>query len=70
MDTSRLVAASRASLAEESGIWGELFSPRLRVPLFIGIALAILQQVTGINVFMNFPKSQTISIIPLAEVEL
>jgi sugar porter (SP) family MFS transporter len=47
-------ASIRASLAEESGTWGELFSPRLRVPLFIGIALAILQQVTGINVFMYF----------------
>jgi sugar porter (SP) family MFS transporter len=31
-----------------------LLSPQLRRPLLIGIALAILQQVTGINVFMYF----------------
>jgi MFS family permease len=47
-------AAIKASLAGEQGTWGELFSPRLRVPLVLGIALAILQQVTGINVFMYF----------------
>ncbi len=48
------VAGIRASLASEQGTWGELFSPRLRAALFIGIALAILQQVTGINVFLYF----------------
>lgn len=46
--------AIRTSLAGERGTWRELFSPRLRVPLTLGIALAILQQVTGINVFMYF----------------
>lgn len=44
----------QASLAGEQGTWRELFSPRLRVPLLLGIALAILQQVTGINVFLYF----------------
>ena len=29
--------------------WGEVFAPRLRRPLTIGIGLAIIQQVTGIN---------------------
>ena len=48
------LASIRDSLAGEKGTWGELFSPRLRLPLAIGIALAILQQVTGINVFMYF----------------
>ena len=47
-------AGIRAALAQERGTWGELFSPLLRRPLLIGIALAILQQVTGINVFMYF----------------
>ncbi len=42
------------SLAQEKGNWGELFSVRLRVPLLLGISLAILQQVTGINVFLYF----------------
>jgi sugar porter (SP) family MFS transporter len=44
----------QASLAGEQGTWRELFSARLRVPLLLGIALAILQQVTGINVFLYF----------------
>ncbi|MEI6177648.1 MAG: sugar porter family MFS transporter [Verrucomicrobiota bacterium] len=46
--------AIRNSLVGEQGTWRELFSPRLRVPLVLGILLAILQQVTGINVFMYF----------------
>jgi len=42
------------SLKGEKGSWGEVFSRRLRLPLMIGVALAILQQVTGINVFLYF----------------
>lgn len=44
----------RASLVQEKGTWSELFSPALRLPLLLGIALAILQQVTGINAFLYF----------------
>jgi sugar porter (SP) family MFS transporter len=44
----------KVALAEEKGTLRELFSAKLRKPLIIGIALAILQQVTGINVFMYF----------------
>ena len=44
----------KAALSQEQGTWKELFSARLRLPLTIGILLAILQQVTGINVFMYF----------------
>lgn len=44
----------KSALSQEQGTWGELFSRRLRVPLTIGIALAVLQQVTGINVFLYF----------------
>ena len=47
-------AAIRESLAGEESSWRELFSARLRMPLILGISLAILQQVTGINVFMYF----------------
>lgn len=42
------------SLAMEQGTWSELFSRRLRLPLMIGISLAVLQQITGINVFLYF----------------
>ena len=48
------LASIRASLAQEKGTWAELLTPRLRVPLLLGIALAVLQQVTGINVFSYF----------------
>jgi sugar porter (SP) family MFS transporter len=48
------LVAIRDALAGEKGTWSELFSPALRRPLAIGIALAILQQVTGINAFMYF----------------
>jgi sugar porter (SP) family MFS transporter len=46
--------AIHSALTREQGAWAELFSPAFRAPLFLGIALAILQQVTGINVFMYF----------------
>jgi sugar porter (SP) family MFS transporter len=44
----------RNALNQEKGTWKELFSSKLYLPLVIGILLAILQQVTGINVFMYF----------------
>ena len=44
----------KAALSQEQGTWGELFSAKLRLPLLIGVLLAVLQQVTGINVFMYF----------------
>lgn len=48
------LAGIRASLAGRKATWGELFSRELRLPLAAGIALAVLQQVTGINVFLYF----------------
>ena len=48
------LASIRAALSEEKGNWAELFSRALRLPLVVGILLAILQQVTGINVFLYF----------------
>ena len=44
----------RASLAIEEGTVTELFRPGLRRAMALGIALAILQQITGINVFMYY----------------
>lgn len=51
---ARESAAIRAAVSEEQGTWAEVFSRKLRMPLFLGIALAVLQQVTGINVFIYF----------------
>jgi sugar porter (SP) family MFS transporter len=48
------LASIRDSLSGEKGNWAELFSRALRRPLVLGILLAILQQVTGINVFLYF----------------
>jgi sugar porter (SP) family MFS transporter len=42
------------NLSHESGSLSQLFSPGMRVVLVIGVALAVLQQVTGINVFLYF----------------
>jgi sugar porter (SP) family MFS transporter len=44
----------KTALSGEKGTWGELFSAKLRLPLMIGVLLAVLQQVTGINVFLYF----------------
>src|SRR6185369_4757646 len=46
--------AIQAALSHEKGTWSQLFSGKLRRPLVLGVALAVLQQVTGINVFMYF----------------
>jgi sugar porter (SP) family MFS transporter len=51
------LASIRTAIAAESGTLRMLLSPALRRPLLIGIALAVLQQVTGINVFMYFGAS-------------
>jgi len=48
------LAAIRQAIAEESGSLVQLFQPGMRTALVIGIVLAVLQQVTGINVFLYF----------------
>ena len=42
------------AIARESGSLGQLFRPGMGIVLVIGITLAVLQQVTGINVFLYF----------------
>jgi sugar porter (SP) family MFS transporter len=42
------------ALAEEGGSWKELFTPALRKPMQIAVALAILQQITGINTILFY----------------
>lgn len=48
------MAAIEKAIAEESGSLAQLLEPGMRAALGIGIALAVLQQVTGINVFLYF----------------
>lgn len=44
----------REALRQESGTLGDLFAPALRRPLFLVIALAVLQQITGINTVLFY----------------
>jgi SP family xylose:H+ symportor-like MFS transporter len=43
-----------AALQQESGSLVQLFTPGMRIVLVIGVSLAVLQQVTGINVFLYY----------------
>ncbi|MGO4185268.1 sugar porter family MFS transporter [Paenibacillus sp. MCAF9] len=42
------------SFEQESGSIRQLFSPALRIALIVGVGLAVLQQVTGINAVMYY----------------
>jgi SP family xylose:H+ symportor-like MFS transporter len=46
--------AIQETVERESASLAQLFQPGLRRVLFLGVALAVLQQVTGINVFLYF----------------
>ena len=48
------LAEIQEAIAHESGSLLQLFQPGLRRVLGIGVALAVLQQITGINVFLYF----------------
>ena len=45
------LADIRDALAQETGSIAQLFMPGMRVALLIGVLLAVLQQITGVNVF-------------------
>ena len=48
------LTAIEDAVSHESGSIAQLFQPGMRIVLVIGIVLAVLQQVTGINVFMYY----------------
>jgi len=48
------IAEIEAAMKQEDGAWRELLRPGLSGVLMLGIALAVLQQVTGINVFLYY----------------
>jgi SP family galactose:H+ symporter-like MFS transporter len=41
-------------LSKESGAWSDLFTPLVRPALLVGVALAIFQQITGINTVIYY----------------
>lgn len=44
----------KQSFEQESGSIRQLFSPSLRIALIVGVGLAVLQQITGINAVMYY----------------
>ncbi|MBN2272522.1 MAG: sugar porter family MFS transporter [Sedimentisphaerales bacterium] len=48
------LAEIKEAIALESGSLRQLLEPKMKIVLVIGIVLAVLQQVTGINVFLYF----------------
>jgi SP family galactose:H+ symporter-like MFS transporter len=50
----RELAEIKESLDAKPGAWGELLAPVVKAALFVGIGLAILQQVTGINTVIYY----------------
>ena len=54
---AREVADIQATLTEETGSVRQLFEPGLRLALFLGVSIAVLSQLTGINVIIYYgPK--------------
>ncbi len=58
-DAEARLAAIAASLRAETKTpsWTDVFAPRWRTPLRIGLGLAVLQQVTGINAIIYYSNS-------------
>jgi MFS transporter, SP family, arabinose:H+ symporter len=56
-NAAREVADIQATLAQETGSIRQLFTPGLRRALFLGVSIAVLSQLTGINVIIYYgPK--------------
>jgi sugar porter (SP) family MFS transporter len=53
-EVEQAIADIKSSLDVHQGQWRDLFSPRVRGALGIGIGLAILQQITGINTVIYY----------------
>ena len=55
-DADARLAAIKASLRleHEETSWKDVFAPRWRTPLKIGLGLAVLQQITGINAIIYY----------------
>jgi MFS transporter, SP family, arabinose:H+ symporter len=50
----REIADIQATLAQETGSVRQLFQPGLRLALFLGVSIAVLSQLTGINVIIYY----------------
>ena len=54
MDAREEMVSIEETISHESGSLSQLFHPGMKLVLVIGVALAVLQQVTGINVLLYF----------------
>lgn len=43
-----------SAAGSEQGSWGEVFSPSMRKPLAVGMLLALLSQITGVNAVLYY----------------
>jgi sugar porter (SP) family MFS transporter len=53
-ELATIEADLQAEASEGEASWGEVFSPVLRRALWVGLGLAVLQQVTGINAIIYY----------------
>ena len=51
---NEILAEIENSLTSESGTLGELFKPGMRMAMIIGIVLAMISQITGINAIIYY----------------
>jgi SP family galactose:H+ symporter-like MFS transporter len=52
--SEELAAIQHGLSVEQSGGWADLLRPAVRMPLLVGVGLALLQQVTGINTVIYY----------------
>ena len=54
-DVSPEIADIQKSMGKQSGAWEkELLQPSIKMPLIVGLGLAVFQQITGINTVMYY----------------
>jgi sugar porter (SP) family MFS transporter len=56
-DLDAEMATIRSTLTTHQASWGDVFSPRWRAPLVLGVGLAVLQQFTGINAVIYYSNT-------------
>lgn len=54
VDTDQEIKEITDSFTQDAGTWNELFSHKFLLPLFVGGSIAILQQLTGVNAFLQY----------------
>ncbi len=64
------MAEIRKAIQEESGSLRQLLMPGMKIVLVIGIVLAVLQQVTGINVFLYYAPEILKSLVEDAKTDV